>query len=67
VSGFDFQTATVKVDDRKDYGETRYVAYGLVGARLHALVFTPRGDALHVISFRKANQREVRNYENAGK
>lgn len=63
VIAFDFESAIVKEDDRKDYGETRFVAYGLIGARLHALVFTPRGEVLHIISLRKANQREVRNYE----
>lgn len=65
VAGFDFDSAIVKVDDRKEYGETRYIAYGFVGARLHALVFTLRDECLHVISFRKANKREVRNHEKA--
>ena len=27
------------------------------------LVFTPRGDAFHIISLRKANQREVQYYD----
>jgi len=30
--------------------------------RLHAVVVTPRGEDLHVISFRKANEREVKRY-----
>lgn len=64
VIGFDFDTALVRIDDRRDYGEVRYLAYGRVGARIHALVFTMRGDVLHVISFRKANKREVKHYEN---
>jgi hypothetical protein len=34
-----------------------------VGERLHAAVITMRGDARHVISFRKANEKEVRRYE----
>jgi hypothetical protein len=50
-------------DTRRDYGETRYIALGHIGDRVHSLVFTPRGDALHVISLRKANRREVRRYE----
>ena len=34
-----------------------------LGRRLHAAVVTVRGNALHVISFRKANRKEVRWYE----
>jgi uncharacterized DUF497 family protein len=48
---------------RMDYGEPRYQALGLIGDRLHMLVFTPRADRLHIISLRKANQREIRHYE----
>ncbi|WP_413469058.1 BrnT family toxin [Pseudomonas lactis] len=39
------------------------IAMGYIGDRLHVVVFTPRGDAVHVISFRKANKREVKNYD----
>jgi uncharacterized DUF497 family protein len=35
----------------------------MIGDRLHAAVFTPRAGKVHVISFRKANQREVKAYE----
>jgi len=34
-----------------------------VGKRLHAAVITMCRDAVHVISFRKANRKEVRRYE----
>jgi uncharacterized DUF497 family protein len=34
-----------------------------LGNRLHAAVITIRGDALHVISFRKANRKELKWYE----
>lgn len=59
---FEFGTALVATDDRKDYGEVREVAIGFIGQRLHVLVFTMRGEACHVISLRKANKREVRTY-----
>jgi uncharacterized DUF497 family protein len=61
----DFNLATAKIwpDTRKDYGEARYIALGYIGERLHSLVFTVRDDVLRVISLRKANQREVRSYE----
>lgn len=59
---FEFETAVVATDDRKDYGEVREVATGFIGQRLHVLVFTMRDDACHVISLRKANNREVKAY-----
>lgn len=45
-------------DDRKDYGETRRVSVGFLRGRMMIVVWTPRGDARHVISMRKANERE---------
>ena len=59
---FEWSTAQVIEDTRRDYGERRYRALGLIGTRLHALIYTPRGTGIHVISLRKANQREVRRY-----
>ncbi|WP_330995914.1 BrnT family toxin [Cupriavidus necator] len=53
----------LEIDDRKPYGETRYIAYGPIGRRLYCPVFTIRGNTLRVISLRKANSREVRDYE----
>jgi uncharacterized protein len=60
---FDFSTAVIKQDVRKPYPETRYVAVGFLGNRLHVLCFTPVATGIRVISFRKANPREVKNYE----
>jgi uncharacterized DUF497 family protein len=60
---FDFETATLTVDNRRDYGETRFRALGYLDDRLHTLVFVGLTDGIRVISFRKANQREVRLYE----
>jgi hypothetical protein len=50
-------------DDRRDYGELRYQTYGLLGDRLVMLVWTPRNMVRHIISMRKANERERRRYE----
>ncbi len=50
-------------DTRKDYGERRFRILALLGQRLHVAVITYRDDAVHVISFRKANKKEVRWYE----
>ena len=62
---FDFEGAFYAVDERHDYGETRYVAIGMLGARLHVLCFTEIPDGIRVISFRKANAREVKRYAKA--
>jgi uncharacterized DUF497 family protein len=50
-------------DDRQDYGETRWLTFGLLDERMVALVWTPRGEARHIISMRKANERERKRYE----
>jgi uncharacterized DUF497 family protein len=50
-------------DDRQDYGETRYQTLGLLNGRLVMVVWTPRGAARHIISMRKANDRERKKYE----
>jgi uncharacterized DUF497 family protein len=63
VSDFDFQTAVFAVDDRHDYGELRYRGLGFVEGRLYSLVFVETTKGIRVISFRKANKREVRQYE----
>ena len=39
---FDFETALVYVDERRDYGEARYVALGLLDGRLHVLCLTEK-------------------------
>ena len=58
----DFATALIRVDARFDYGETRWLAAGLIGERLHMLAFTLRGDTVRAISLRKANARERKSY-----
>ncbi|WP_130471537.1 BrnT family toxin [Candidatus Magnetaquicoccus inordinatus] len=59
---FDFKTALFSVDDRHDYGEKRYVAIGYLDHRLHVLCFVETVNGIRVISFRKANAREVKRY-----
>lgn len=58
VVEFDWTTALVVADLRHDYPEPRFLAHGLVGGRLHAVVFTPTVRGVRVISFRKANARD---------
>lgn len=50
-------------DDRFDYSEVRFQTYGLLADRLVMIVWTSRGDARHIISMRKCNDREKRKFE----
>lgn len=62
VKDFAWDEATIFEDRRKDYSESRWVAYGPIGNRLHCLVFTVRCERIRIISLRKANSREVKRY-----
>jgi uncharacterized DUF497 family protein len=54
-----FSGATLNFEDeRKDYGETRIITAGYLRERMMIVVWTPRGDSRHIISMRKANERE---------
>lgn len=57
---FDWATAEVIRDARQD--EVRYNAFGGIDGRLYVLTFTLRGNAIRIISLRKANRREVRKH-----
>lgn len=63
VANFEFETAIRWIDDRKDYGEVRYCTLGKIDGRVHAIVYVRIDNGIRVISFRKANQREVKKYE----
>ncbi|MBL8475303.1 MAG: BrnT family toxin [Methyloversatilis sp.] len=45
-------------DQRRDYGETRVICFGLLNERLVVVGYTPRGADRHVFSIWKANDRE---------
>lgn len=63
AADIDWETAQIREDTRKDYGETRLFILGMIRDRLHALVITPRGDDVRVVSLRKANKKEQILYE----
>lgn len=65
AGAFDFETALFWIDTRKVYPEVRISALGRVAGRVHSLVFVETAQGIRVISFRKANAREVRRYEQA--
>jgi uncharacterized DUF497 family protein len=49
-------------DTRRAYGETRFQTVGFLAGRMVMVVWTPRGDARHVISMRKCNAKEQKSY-----
>ena len=59
-------------DEREDYGELRYLVYGLLKGNLKSNVvvvcYTPRaGEVYRIISMRKGNKGETNSYyQNAG-
>lgn len=52
-------------DDREDYGEDRYIAYGAIDNRIIVVVYTWRGDRRRIISARKATSYERQAYYSA--
>lgn len=50
------------IDNRFDYGEERVITVGHLDGRLVVVVWTERGDARHIISMRKANEREKKRF-----
>ena len=70
--GFDFEYGvrafrdphrTVTRDRRWDYGEKRYRLLGGIEGRVSVSIYTMRGSAIRLISARRANKRENRQYE----
>ena len=64
--GFEWETAVVWPDTRRDYGEPRMVALGYIGLRIMSVVFVDRPPEQpterRIISLRKASTREVKRY-----
>ena len=70
--GFDFAYAAqgffdpdriIIKDNRYDYGENRYQVISKIHERVFVVIFTQLDNAIRIISARKANQREVKQYE----
>ena len=70
--GFDFAYAVrafldpnriISRDYRWDYGEKRYRLLGEIEGRVFVVIFTMRNFTLRIISARKANKREVKEYD----
>jgi uncharacterized DUF497 family protein len=65
AEAIDWSSVWCAIDDRRDYGEVREIGFAFIHGRLHCVVFTQRGNLFHVISLRKANNREIQIYEHA--
>lgn len=52
----------VMPDTRYNYGESRMIGYAPIGERVFCVVFVDRDEERRIISLRKANDREVKNY-----
>ena len=59
---FDMAGAVVEPDDRFDYGEPRFRAFGRVEGDDRCLVFTVIGKTIRVISYRHAHAKEMRRH-----
>jgi len=60
--GFDEAPITI-LDDRRDYSETRWRSFGRIDGLGYMIVFTVRDEAVRLISFRRAREREMRKYD----
>jgi uncharacterized protein len=49
-------------DERFDYGETRFRAFGLIDDQPYCLVFAERNNTLRAISLRRAHDKEIKRY-----
>jgi len=65
----EFSPVVILQDTRRNYGETRYRAFGFVGSKAHALAFTVTEDRksgdrrVRAISLRPATEQEIKNYD----
>ena len=68
--GFDFADAENVVaeetysvlDDRFDYGEIRWLTFGILGGRVVAIAHTETDEVIRIISIRKALKSEEESY-----
>lgn len=58
-----FAGPTIELPDRRrDYGEVRIICIGRLRGRVVIVVYTVRNGIRHIISMRKANDREQRRF-----
>lgn len=65
AADLEWDRAVTFEDARRQYGETRMIALVPLNERLHVVCYSQRDNVRWIISFRKANPREVKAYEKA--
>lgn len=65
VAAFNFEWDDAVYNESPRYGETRWAATGYIGNRLYKVIYTMRDDRKRIISLRRANKREERDYAEA--
>lgn len=60
--GFDGDPV-LSIDERADYGEVRYRAFGRIDGVAHCVVSTITEDRTRLISFRRAHEKEMKRHE----
>ncbi|MES3100847.1 BrnT family toxin [Sphingomonas faeni] len=60
--GFDTDVVAI-VDDRFDYGETRFQARGRINGIGYCVIYVETDEGVRVISVRRAHDKEMRRYE----
>ncbi|MEN9704658.1 MAG: hypothetical protein RLZZ393_537 [Pseudomonadota bacterium] len=58
-----WEELVVLPDRRIDYGEERFIGYGKLGIRLYCVIFVLRHGTVRIVSLRKANDREIKRYD----
>jgi uncharacterized DUF497 family protein len=62
VALLEWDRATIVEDRRFGYLERRYWGFVDINNRLHLVAFANRGRRIRIISFRRANKKEVKHY-----
>jgi Uncharacterized protein conserved in bacteria len=62
AEAFDWPNAVIEEDERYEYGERRFRAFGYIDDRPYCVVFSPRGKTIRIISMRPMHLKEARRY-----
>jgi len=62
VYEFDWETAVIERDERMDYGEERFRAFGRASGKPLFVAFTRRAKTIRIISVRRMHSKEARHY-----
>ena len=60
--GFDSNPIVIS-DERADYGERRFRAFGRINGIAHMIALVSREGSLRLLSFRRAHEKEIKRYE----